>query len=158
MFVGALAAVGLCFIGVMLLRRDEPPAYDDDGRARLPIAMSSQEAEDYLRRLKYPHVKATNGGRLVIAQDSYCSTDDECRKRMPKLVFDFSEGLERAHCITVTHSYNLDWRKIAGKIAGIDGDKLPGYEAGYRKPVRTPVGEVNIVMMSLMHLAVGPGC
>jgi hypothetical protein len=158
MFVGALAAVGVCFVGVMLLRRDEPPAYDDTGKALVPIAMTSQEAEEYLRRVKYPHVKSSEAGRLVIGQDSYCSTDDECRKRLPKLVFDFSDGLDRPRCITVTHSYNLDWRKIAGKLAGIDGDKLPGYEAGYRKEVRSPIGEVNIVMMSLMHLAVGPEC
>ena len=44
----------------------------------------------------------------------------DCRNRLPKLVFDFSEGRDRARCITVTHSYKLDWRRIAAKLTGTD--------------------------------------
>ena len=158
MMGGALAAIALCFVGVLLLRRDEPAAFDDEGRARYPIAMSSEEAEEYLRRVKYPHVRSSDGGRLVIGQDSYCATDDECRNRLPKMVFDFSEGRDRARCITVTHSYKLDWRRIAAKLTGTDAERLPAYEADYKQTVRTSIGDVVIKMKSMMHLSIGAEC
>jgi hypothetical protein len=158
MMAGAIGAIALCFIGVLLLRRDDPSPYDDSGRARHPVGMSSTEAEEYLRRVKYPHVRSSNGGRLVIGQDSYCSTDEDCRSRRPKIVFDYSEGLDRPRCITVTHSYTLDWRAIAGKLGGIDGDKLPGFEADYRQVVRAPIGDIKVIVKSLMHLEIGTDC
>ena len=155
---GALGAIALCFIGVLLLRRDEPAPFDDSGRARHPIAMPSEAAEEYLRRIKYPHVRSSDGGRLVIGQDSYCATDEDCRNRLPKIVFDYSAGRDRPSCITVTHSYTLDWRRIVAKLTGVDGEKLPAYEKDYRKTVRAPIGDVRIMMKSLTHVAIGPEC
>lgn len=158
MIAGALAAIALCFIGVLAMRRSDPPAFDDDGKARLPIAMTAIEAEAYLQRLGYPNTRSGDGGRMVIAQDKFCNTDDDCRARKPKIVFDFTDGLDRPRCISVTHSYTLDWRRIVAKLAGVDGDKLAPYEEGYRKTIRTAIGEMKLVMFSLSHIAIGPGC
>jgi hypothetical protein len=153
---GAVGLLGVCALGVWALRRDAPPAFDEAGRARLPIVMPRPDAEAYLRRIGYPHVRTA--GTLLVGEDVHCSSDAECRSRKPKIVFDFGDGDDRPRCISVSHAYDLDWRSIAGKLAGISGGDLPAEPRDLRRRVSSSAGSVMLVVPRPTHVGVGPGC
>ena len=152
---GAVAVLFLCGVGVMCLRREGPSPYDEEGKARLPILMPRADAEKYLRRIGYPQFRNGGGGRLLIAEDAYCATEQECRTRKPKLVFDYTGGDEQPRCITVSHGYDLDARNVLSKLAGVDEDVKPDKA---RQSVSSPVGKLTLIMPSKSQLSVGPGC
>jgi hypothetical protein len=116
--IGGLA-LGLVTLGVLVVlgTRRGAPVPRSDGKLA-PIELAWVDAEAYLRRLGYPSVEAR--GPMIVARDAYCATDADCRARRPKMTFQYDAiGGERPRCVTVTHSYALDWKSIVQKLTGV---------------------------------------
>jgi hypothetical protein len=153
------AAIALVVLGVavVLLTRTEPP-HEAAGR-KLPIELGWTDAEAYLSRLGYPVVRGE--GKLLVARDNYCATDVECRTRKPKIIFHYQHANDRAapYCVSVTHSYALEWRRIVQKLTGEDVTHLPALERDYLQVIQTPAGPLKLtVSRDATKLNVGTAC
>jgi hypothetical protein len=154
--VAIAIAMGLVVAGVLVTRT---PAPDAGGGKHLPIEMPWAEAEAYLGRLGYTGVRGDD--KLLVARDAWCGTDAECRARKPKLVFHYRRPSDLAgpFCISVSHSYPLDWRKITQKLAGEDISSLPEPAVDYLQVIRTAAGPQKLrVSADATKLDLGTAC
>lgn len=154
---GTVATLALCMIGVIALRGSDRADQPKRGDGPLPVELSLEQARDYLERIGYPNVRIANNNKLVTAQDNYCATSDECKQRKPKIVFDFADGPLRARCIEVSHSYDLDWRRIVGKLIGVAGEQLPELVDNIGRDIDGPAGKFT-VKRTATRVTVGTAC
>ncbi|MEO8707253.1 MAG: hypothetical protein ABI867_44915 [Kofleriaceae bacterium] len=152
------AAIALVVVGVLVvvLTRTPGPKVTADAGRKLPIELGWNDAEAYLGRIGYPIVRGE--AKLLVARDSFCATDAECRTRKPKIIFHYAHAGDTAgpYCVTVTHSYPLEWRSIVQKLTGEDAAALPPVDRDYVQVLRT--GIKLTVSVDATKLGVGAGC
>lgn len=133
---------------------------------KYPLQMSWAEAEGFLKQRGYPHVKPGGDPTWLRGEDERCSGGEDCRNRLPGLVFDFAVANDATppQCISVLHAFPLDWRKWVKDLTGAD---VPVQAVSWPKDntsptiylARTSDAEVKVLVFpENLEISMGTGC